>query len=111
MTAELIDGKAFAAGLRCVRGHEPVLEMMGRIVDYQRWGLGRVPGARFKGGWNYYQNGHLARQFGLIPGPNGDVAVAITAYSPNGHEGSYAMLSELANGLAGMRADLSPSRC
>lgn len=105
------DQAAFAAGLRCVRGHEPVLEMMGRIVDYQRWGLGRVPGARFKGGWNYYQNGHLARQFGLIPGPNGDVAVAITAYSPNGHEGSYAMLSELADGLAGMRADLPPSRC
>ena len=105
------DQAEFASGLRCVAGHEPVLEMMGRIVDYQRWGLGRVPGARFKGGWNYYQNGHLARQFGLIPGPNGDVAVAITAYSPNGHEGSYAMLSELADGLAGMRADLPPSRC
>lgn len=105
------DQAAFASGLRCVAGHEPVLDMMGRIVDYQHWGLGRIGGARYKGGWNYYQGGHLARQFGLIPGPNGDIAVAITAHSPKGHEGSFAMLDELANGLNAMRADLPTSRC
>lgn len=105
------DQAAFASGLRCVKGHEPVLGMMGRVVDYQRWGLGRIPGARFKGGWNYYQNGHLARQFGLIPGPNGDIAVAITAHSPKGHEGSFAMLNELADGIAAMRGDLPTARC
>jgi len=105
------DQAAFASGLRCVAGHEPVLDMMGRVVDYQRWGLGRIGGARFKGGWNYYQGGHLARQFGLIPGPNGDIAVAITAHSPKGHEGSFAMLNELADGLSAMRGDLPTSRC
>lgn len=105
------DQAAFASGLRCVAGHEPVLDMMGRVVDYQRWGLGRIGGARFKGGWNYYQGGHLARQFGLIPGPNGDIAVAITAYSPKGHQGSFAMLDDLANGLNAMRGDLPTSRC
>ena len=105
------DQAAFASGLRCVPGHEPVLDMMGRIVDYQHWGLGRIGGARYKGGWNYYQGGHLARQFGLIPGPNGDIAVAVTAYSPRGHQGSFAMLDELADGLAAMRADLPTSRC
>ena len=105
------DQAAFASGLRCVPGHEPVLDMMGRIVDYQHWGLGRIGGARYKGGWNYYQGGHLARQFGLIPGPHGDIAVAVTAYSPKGHQGSFAMLDELADGLAAMRADLPTSRC
>ena len=30
---------------------ERVLDAMGRIVPEQRWGLGRVPGIRFKGGW------------------------------------------------------------
>ncbi|WJY97088.1 hypothetical protein [Corynebacterium fournieri] len=105
------DQAAFASGLRCVPGHEPVLEMMGRIVDYQRWGLGRIGGAHFKGGWNNHDGGHLARQFGLIPGPNGDIAVAITAYSPQGHQGSFAMLDELADGLASMRGDLPTSRC
>ena len=105
------DQAAFASGLRCVKGHEPVLDMMGRVVDYQRWGVGRIPGARFKGGWNYYENGHLARQFGLIPGPNGDIAVAITAHSPKGHEGSFAMLNEQADGIAAMRGDLPTARC
>ena len=105
------DQAAFASGLRCVAGHEPVLDMMGRIVDYQHWGLGRIGGARYKGGWNYHEGGHLARQFGLIPGPNGDIAVAITAHSPKGHEGSFAMLDELANGLNAMRDDLPTSRC
>lgn len=105
------DQAAFASGLRCVAGHEPVLDMMGRIVDYQHWGLGRIGGARYKGGWNYHEGGHLARQFGLIPGPNGDIAVAITAHSPKGHEGSFAMLNELADGLSAMRGDLPTSRC
>ena len=34
------DQAEFASGLRCVGGHEPVLDMMGRIVPEQRWGLG-----------------------------------------------------------------------
>jgi hypothetical protein len=33
------------------RDTERVLGAMGRIVPEQRWGLGRVPGVRFKGGW------------------------------------------------------------
>lgn len=101
----------FASGIRCVAGHEPVVEMMGRIVDYQRWGLGRIPGSRYKGGWNYHEGGHLARQFGLIPGPQGDIAVAITAYSPKGHQGSFAMLDELAGGVAMLSPQLPVARC
>ena len=30
---------------------ERILDAMGRIVPEQRWGLGAVPGVRFKGGW------------------------------------------------------------
>ena len=105
------DQAQFASGLRCVAGHEPALEMMGRIAPHQRWGLGRIPGAKFKGGWNYYEDGHLARQFGLIPGPGGDIAVAITAYSPHGHTESFAMLDELADGIAHLRGQLPAARC
>lgn len=32
------DQAQFASGLRCVAGHEPVLEMMGRVIPEQRWG-------------------------------------------------------------------------
>lgn len=105
------DQAQFASGLRCVSGHEPVLEMMGRVVPEQRFGLGRIPGARFKGGWNFHEEGHLARQFGLMPGPHGDIAVAITAYNPNGYQSSYAMLDDLASGLSRIATQLPPSRC
>jgi hypothetical protein len=30
---------------------ERILDAMGRVVPEQRWGLGTVPGMRFKGGW------------------------------------------------------------
>lgn len=101
----------FASGLRCVPGHEPVYDMMGRIVPWQHWGLGRIADAHFKGGWNSFEGGHLSRQFGLVPGPNGDIAVAITAYSPAGYEESTAMLSELADGIGAIRGTLPTSRC
>lgn len=101
----------FASGLRCVAGHEPVLDLMGQITPDQRWGLGQIGGARFKGGWNTHEDGYVARQFGLVPGPNGDVAVAITAFSHGGYAESTQMLSELARGLDGMRGTLPTARC
>jgi hypothetical protein len=30
---------------------ERILDAMGRVVPEQRWGLGTLPGIRFKGGW------------------------------------------------------------
>ena len=50
-------------------------------------------------------------RFGLIPGPQGDIAVAITAYSPKGHQGSFAMLDELAGGVAMLSPQLPAARC
>lgn len=105
------DQAQFASGLRCVKGHEPVLGLMGEITRDQRWGLGQIGGARFKGGWNVHQGGYLTRQFGLIPGPNGDIAVAITAFSNGGYAESTQMLNELARGIEGMRGGLPTSRC
>mgnify|MGYP007070526594 FL=1 len=84
---------------------------MGQITPDQRWGLGQIGGARFKGGWNTHEDGYVARQFGLVPGPNGDVAVAITAFSHGGYAESTQMLSELARGLDGMRGTLPTARC
>ncbi len=51
---------------------ERVLDAMGRIVPEQRWGLGRVPGIRFKGGWGpreEAQGGYEVIQVG-IAGPS-----------------------------------------
>ena len=56
------DQAEFASGLRCVPGHEPVLDMMGRIVDYQHWGLGRIGGRPLQG--------RVVHLPGWAPGPS-----------------------------------------
>lgn len=75
----------FGANLPCLPDSGPVLDEMGMIVPEQRWGLGRIDGARFKGGWGPAAShaGYLARQFGILPTPTGDVAVAILADAEN----------------------------
>lgn len=82
-TWTLDDQVTFAAGLRCIRGSEPVLEAMGQVSPDQSSGLGQFDGARFKGGWGPDGNGtYLLRQFGLVPAGDGTtvpVAVAVTA--------------------------------
>lgn len=55
-----------------------VLDAMGRIVPEQRWGLGRVPGIRFKGGWGPSElpgGGYEVIQVGIA----GPTVIAIAA--------------------------------
>lgn len=75
----------FGANLPCLPDSGAVLDEMGMIVPEQRWGLGRIEGARFKGGWGPADThaGYLARQFGILPTPTGDVAVAVLADAEN----------------------------
>ena len=55
-----------------------VLDAMGRVVPEQRWGLGRIPGVRFKGGWGPSEEpggGYEVIQFGIA----GDTVLALSA--------------------------------
>lgn len=72
------DSALFAANLPCVSGADFVIEQMGQINSDQRWGLGTIDGAHFKGGWGPDEDGaYLVRQFGFFDGPTGRIAVAI----------------------------------
>jgi hypothetical protein len=57
---------------------ERVLDAMGRIVPEQRWGLGQVPGIRFKGGWgprDAPDGGYEVIQVGIV----GPTVIAVAA--------------------------------
>ena len=57
---------------------ERVLDAMGRVIPEQRWGLGQVPGIRFKGGWGPSEEpdgGYEVIQFGI----SGDSVLALSA--------------------------------
>ena len=59
------------------------MDLMGQIEPDQRWGLGQIPGAKFKGGWGPSLEGdYLVRQFGVIP-VNDGLAVVAVAVEPN----------------------------
>jgi Beta-lactamase enzyme family len=57
---------------------ERVLDAMGRVIPDQRWGLGDLPGARFKGGWGPAEppaEGYEVIQVGIV----GDAVIAVAA--------------------------------
>lgn len=94
----LSDQATFGANLTCIDGAAPVVEAMGGIAADQSYGLGTIPGARFKGGWGPDVSGmYLVRQFGTITVDGGEVGVAIAARPADGtYASGQAMLSEIA---------------
>ncbi|WP_245568728.1 hypothetical protein [Nocardia concava] len=89
----------FTAKLPCLPQSEVVTSLMGKISSSQRWGLGNLDGAVFKGGWGPDTSGnYLVRQLGLIPVDGGQIAIVI-ATQPN--SGSFddgtAILTKIAN--------------
>lgn len=85
MTAWAVDDAArFASGMPCLDDADQVLNLMGHIDTEQRWGLGQVHGARFKGGWGISPHGYLMRQVGVVPVKGGAVGVALAVRPADG---------------------------
>ncbi|MFE3194728.1 hypothetical protein ACFXHA_37390 [Nocardia sp. NPDC059240] len=96
----------FTAKLPCLPQSDVVTSLMGKISSGQRWGLGTLDGAVFKGGWGPDPSGnYLVRQLGLLPVAGGQIAIAI-ATQPN--SGSFddgtAILTKIAT-LIGKHLD------
>lgn len=107
------DRAVFASNLPCISGAESVLDLMGNIVESQSYGLGRLAGARFKGGWGPDLNGNYqVSQLGRIPVESGDVSIAITVSPAAGtYEASQEMADMVANGLLPEIDQFSVSDC
>lgn len=74
----------FATQLPCLDGAGQVINDMGQISPGHSWGLGRLPGAVFKGGWGPDADGYLVRQFGWYTGVDGSrVPIAIAVQAPS----------------------------
>lgn len=107
----LTDQARFGGSLPCLGSAARVVHLMGQISPDQRWGLGRIPGARFKGGWGPgVGGGYLVRQFGIVPAAGGDVAVAIAVDAPS-FEAGVAMVTTMADALAPQLATIPGGAC
>lgn len=62
----------FAAALPCLKDTSTVVENMRHIAPSQRWGMGRLSEATFKGGWGPGDGTYTVRQFGWYQDRDGN---------------------------------------
>lgn len=111
-TWALVDQVRFAQGIACSPASATVVSVMGQVTGSQRWGLGSLPSANFKGGWGPDTSGrYLVRQFGIVTIGGKRVAVAVAVEPRDGTFGTgTAALSSIARWLGSQ--DISgPGHC
>jgi hypothetical protein len=103
----------FASRLPCLPQTGNVIPLMKQITLSQRWGLGAFTGAEFKGGWGPDPAGaYLVRQFGLVPTPGGQIAVAIAAQPDSGaFSDGMTTLDQIATLISQHLGELSGGAC
>lgn len=86
----------FMMKLPCLKGSAPVISNMSQVDSGQRWGLGSLPGATFKGGWGPgVSGGYLVRQLGWYTNAAGArVPVAIAAQAGS-FDGGIGILNQM----------------
>jgi hypothetical protein len=81
----LTDQERFISVAFCDNANTPIFALMSRVVPDQRWAIGTVPDAEFKGGGGPSPpGGYLVRQLGVLPAPKGRIAVALAAQPGSG---------------------------
>jgi hypothetical protein len=97
----------------CDSPDQSIFTLMGQIEKNQRWGLGNIAEARFKGGWGPKTTGeYLVRQIGVMPTPGGMTAVAVAVEPASGSldDGTEA-LTDVASWLFDHREALPSGQC
>ncbi|NLA28608.1 MAG: serine hydrolase [Propionibacterium sp.] len=97
-TAAQVD---FLIQLPCLTGAEQIITDMANVSDSQRWALGAVPGAVFKGGWgpDGTDGGEIVRQFGWYTDASGNAVPVSVAVHAQSFEAGVAALSALTEAL------------
>jgi hypothetical protein len=109
----LTDQSRFTSVALCNKANAPIFALMGRVKPDQRWGIGTVEDAQFKGGWGPSPTGsYLVRQMGVLAAPNGRIAVALAAQPASGKfDDGTAALTEMATWLTAHLGALPAGQC
>jgi hypothetical protein len=109
----LTDQVRFISVAVCDKVNAPVFGLMGHVQSDQRWGIGTLPGSRFKGGWGPSPTGsYLVRQMGVLAGPTGMIVVALAAQPASGKfDDGVAALTEMATWLTAHLSALPAGHC
>lgn len=86
----------FMMKLPCLADAGPVVSNMGQVSSDQRWGMGRLPGATFKGGWGPDpKGGYLVRQMGWYRDSTGKRVPLAIAAQAGSFDGGIGVLNQL----------------
>lgn len=86
----------FMMKLPCLAGSGPVVSNMGQVSGGQRWGMGSLPGATFKGGWGPgVSGGYLVRQMGWYQNSEGKRVPLAIAAQAGSFDGGISVLNQL----------------
>jgi hypothetical protein len=109
----LIDQARFTSIAVCDRRNALIFELMAQVTRDQKWGIGIIPGTRFKGGWGPPMSGsYLVRQMGVLGTESGLTAVALAAERASGSFTDVIQdLTEVARWLRAHRAALPSGQC
>lgn len=109
----LDDQLRFMAVAHCDPRNAPVLDLMRQVSADQRWGLGQLADAEYKGGWGPSPEGaYLVRQFGVITTNRGSTAVALAVSPASGDlADGEAALTAIANWLGAQSDQLPAGSC
>lgn len=109
----LNDQARFLAAAACDVRNAAVFDLMGQVEPGQRWGMGAIDGARFKGGWGPSEDDdYLIRQMALVPTPTGTTAVAVAANPASGsYDDGVAYVSEVGRWLTAHIEALPGGQC
>jgi hypothetical protein len=109
----LADQAKFVSSAVCDARNAPIFALMGEVVPDQSWGIGTLPGSRFKGGWGPSPTGnYLVRQIGILSAPAGTVAVAVAVEPASGSfPDGIKELTDVANWLHDHLAALPAGHC
>jgi hypothetical protein len=103
----------FTSAAVCDQANAPVFGLMGQVEPEQSWGIGTIPGTRFKGGWGPSPTGdYLVRQIGILTTGHGMIAVALAAAPASGKfEDGAADLTAMASWLSAHVSGLPVGDC
>jgi hypothetical protein len=109
----LTDQVRFISAAVCDKANAPVFALMGQVSSEQSWGIGTLPGSRFKGGWGPSPTGsYVVRQVGVLNVPTGMIAVALAAQPASGKfDDGVAALTEMAHWLMSHVSELPAGHC
>lgn len=97
----LSDQAEFATKVECLDTHGTTFDSMGNIVEWQSWGLAKIPDAHYKGGWGLDTEAlYTLRQFGVVPANEGVLGISILVHpEERDHNTAVVMVNEIGEAL------------